>query len=125
MTTNKLCLVYRRTLNRASKKTTKFSVFDKKAPDTRRSKFLKPRSLQVVNDCFKNESNAVVRVFLQRLNRARCQRPAEDWNYFLRPDRAGIESGKKPEASLILYYPTRVITYTHPPFVNISPPFIN
>jgi hypothetical protein len=28
---------------------------------------LKPRSLQVVNDCFKNESNTVVGVFLQRL----------------------------------------------------------
>jgi hypothetical protein len=28
---------------------------------------LKPRGLQVVNDCFKNESNAVVGVFLQRL----------------------------------------------------------
>jgi glycosyltransferase involved in cell wall biosynthesis len=53
----------------ASKKTTKFSVFGKKAPNTRLSKFLKPRSLQVVNDCFKNESNAVVGVFLKRLLR--------------------------------------------------------
>jgi hypothetical protein len=51
----------------ASKKTTKFSVFDKKGPNTRLSKFLKSRSLQEVNDCFKNESNAVVGVFLQRL----------------------------------------------------------
>jgi hypothetical protein len=51
----------------ASKKTTKFSVFDKKGSNTRLSKFLKPRSLQEVNDCFKNESNAVVAVFLQRL----------------------------------------------------------
>jgi septal ring factor EnvC (AmiA/AmiB activator) len=51
----------------ASKKTTKFSVFDKKGLNTRLSKFLKARSLQVVNDCFKKESNAVVGVFLQRL----------------------------------------------------------
>jgi hypothetical protein len=57
-----------KTLNSASKKTTKFSVFDKKAPNTRLSKVLKPRSLQVINDCFKNESNAVVGVFFQRLN---------------------------------------------------------
>jgi hypothetical protein len=49
----------KRHLVRASKKTTKFSVFDKKGPNTRLSKFSKPRSLQVVNDCFKNERNAV------------------------------------------------------------------
>jgi hypothetical protein len=48
----------------ASRKTTIFSVFDKKALHTRLSKFSKPRSLQVVNDCFKNKSNAVVGVFL-------------------------------------------------------------
>ncbi len=30
---------------------------------------MKPRSLQEVDDCFKNESNAVVGVFLQRLNK--------------------------------------------------------
>ncbi len=53
----------------ASKKTTKFSVFDKKAPNTSLSKFLKPRSLQVVNDCFKNERKALVGVFLQRLRK--------------------------------------------------------
>lgn len=50
----------------ASKKTKVFSVFDKKAPNTRLSKFLKPRSLLIVNNCFKNE-NAAVGVFLQRL----------------------------------------------------------
>ncbi|WP_235208357.1 hypothetical protein, partial [Saccharicrinis fermentans] len=41
--------------------------FDKKASKTRLSIFLKPRSLLIVNDCFKNENNAVFGVFLQRL----------------------------------------------------------
>ncbi|GAF05276.1 hypothetical protein [Saccharicrinis fermentans] len=49
------------------KKTTVFSVFDKKASKTRPSIFLKIRSLLIVNDCFKNENNAVFGVFLQRL----------------------------------------------------------
>ena len=60
-----------RLLTSASKKTKIFPVFDKKAPNTRLSKFLKPRSLLFVNDCFKNENNAVVGVFLQRLFRNR------------------------------------------------------
>jgi hypothetical protein len=34
---------------------------------TRFLKFLKPRSLLLVKDCFKNESNAVFGVFSQRL----------------------------------------------------------
>ncbi len=38
-----------------------------KASKTRLSIFLKPRSLLIVNDCFKNENNAVFGVFLQRL----------------------------------------------------------
>ncbi len=42
-------------------------VFDKKASNTRLSKVLKPGSLQIVNDRFKNKNNAVVDVFLQRL----------------------------------------------------------
>lgn len=49
------------------KKTVYFQVFDKKTSKTRLSKFLKSRSLLIVNDCFKNESNAVFGVFLQRL----------------------------------------------------------
>jgi hypothetical protein len=44
-----------------------FQVFDKKTSKTRLSKFLKSRSLLIVNDSFKNESNAVFGVFLQRL----------------------------------------------------------
>ncbi len=67
----KQVVLYGQTLNSASKKTTKFSVFDKTGPNTRISKFFKPRSLQEVNDCFKNESNAVVGVFLLRLNSVR------------------------------------------------------
>lgn len=58
-----------RLLTSASKKTKIFPVFDKKAPNTRLSKFLKPRSLLFVNDCFKNENNEVVGVFLQRLTK--------------------------------------------------------
>ncbi|MCF6331739.1 MAG: efflux RND transporter periplasmic adaptor subunit [Draconibacterium sp.] len=60
----------------ASKKTTYFHSFDKKASKTKPapncrglSKFLKPRSLLLVNDCFRNESNEVFGVFLQRLFR--------------------------------------------------------
>jgi outer membrane protein assembly factor BamB len=45
----------------------KFQVFTKKASNTRLSKFLNPGSLHVVNDWFKNESNEVVGVFLERL----------------------------------------------------------
>ncbi|GAF04951.1 hypothetical protein JCM21142_93674 [Saccharicrinis fermentans DSM 9555 = JCM 21142] len=56
-----------RVLYSGCKKTTVFSVFDKKASKTRLSIFLKPRSLLIVNDCFKNENNAVFGVFLQRL----------------------------------------------------------
>ena len=56
-------------LDSARKKTKLFSVFDKKASNTRLSKFLKLRSLLFVNDCFKNKNNAVVDVFLQRLDR--------------------------------------------------------
>lgn len=44
-------------------------VFDKKKAKTRLSKFLKSRSLHKVNDCFKNESNTVFAVLLQRLNK--------------------------------------------------------
>mgnify|MGYP006879618216 CR=1 FL=1 len=53
------------------KKTPCFWIFDKKPSKTRLSKFLKPRSLLIVNDCFKNENNAVFGVFLQRLNKIR------------------------------------------------------
>jgi hypothetical protein len=35
-------------------------IYVKKAPKTRLSKFLKPRSLLFVNDCFKNENNAEI-----------------------------------------------------------------
>ena len=58
------------------KKTELFSVFDKnracelnevKTSKIRLAKFLKPRSLLSVNDCFKNEYNAIFGVFLQRL----------------------------------------------------------
>lgn len=41
----------------------------KKTPTTKLSKFLKTRSLLVVNYCFKNENNAVFGVFLQKLYR--------------------------------------------------------
>jgi hypothetical protein len=51
----------------ACKKTLHFWVFDKKTSKTRLSKFLKPRSFLVVNDCFKNENNAAFGLFLQRL----------------------------------------------------------
>ncbi|MDA3954387.1 MAG: FG-GAP-like repeat-containing protein [Bacteroidales bacterium] len=51
----------------ACKKTPRFEFFDKKTSKTRLSKFLKLRSLIIVNDCFKNESNAEFGVFLQRL----------------------------------------------------------
>jgi hypothetical protein len=54
----------------ACKEILRFLVFDKKTSKTRLSKFLKPRSLLIVNDCFKNENNAVFGLFLQRLNRA-------------------------------------------------------
>jgi hypothetical protein len=57
------------TLVSASKKTCNFCGFDKKTSKIRLSKFLKLRSLQMVNDCFKNESNAIFDVFLQRLIR--------------------------------------------------------
>jgi hypothetical protein len=56
-----------------SKKTKEFKVFDKKEPNTRVLKFLKPRSLPFVNDCFKNENSAVVGVFLQRLFMSMCR----------------------------------------------------
>jgi hypothetical protein len=49
------------------KKITNSQAFDKKALNTRLSKFLNPGSLPIVNDWFKNESNAVLGVFLQRL----------------------------------------------------------
>jgi len=49
------------------KKTELFSVFDKKTSKIRLAKFLKTRSLLSVNDCFKNEHNAIFGVFLQRL----------------------------------------------------------
>jgi len=51
----------------ASKKTTFFTVFDKKTPKTRLAKFLKTGSTPEAYDCFKNEHNAVFGVFLQRL----------------------------------------------------------
>ena len=60
----------------ASKKTKLFLVFDKnrarelnevKTSKIRHAKFLKPGSLLSVNDCFKNEHNAIFGVFLQRL----------------------------------------------------------
>ncbi len=59
-----------------SKKNAYIQVFDlsakarqagKNVSKTRLAKFLKPRSLLFVNDCFKNEYNAVFGVFLQRL----------------------------------------------------------
>jgi len=59
------------------KKTELFSVFDKnraselnevKTSKIRLAKFLKTRSLLSVNDCFKNEHNAIFGVFLQRLD---------------------------------------------------------
>ncbi|GAF05640.1 hypothetical protein JCM21142_104383 [Saccharicrinis fermentans DSM 9555 = JCM 21142] len=53
--------------NKIIVETSVFSVFDKKASKTRLSIFLKPRSLLMVNDCFKNENNAIFGVFLQRL----------------------------------------------------------
>jgi len=49
------------------KKTLVFFFFDKKTSRTRLAKFLKTRSLLIVNDCFKNKHNAVFGVFLQRL----------------------------------------------------------
>ena len=61
----------------ASKKTKLFLVFDKnrarelnevKTSKIRHAKFLKPRSLLSVNDCFKNEHNAIFGVFFQRLS---------------------------------------------------------
>jgi len=52
-----------------SRKTLEFSGFDKKASYTRLSKFLKTRSLLFVNDCFKNENNAVDGVFLLKPER--------------------------------------------------------
>jgi hypothetical protein len=55
-------------INSASKKTMNSQVFSKKASNTRLSEFLNPRSLHRVNDWFKNESNEVVDVFLERLN---------------------------------------------------------
>jgi len=55
--------------NSACKKTTIFQVFDKKTSKTRLSNILKIGCLPFLNDCFKNESNAVSGVFLQRLNR--------------------------------------------------------
>jgi len=51
-----------------------FLVFDKKTSRTRLAKFLKTRSLIIVNDCFKNKYNAVFGVFLQRL----FNNPAKD-----------------------------------------------
>ena len=54
----------------ARKKTILFSVFDEKTSKTRLSKFLNLRSLLFVNDWFKNESNEVFGVFLQRLTSA-------------------------------------------------------
>jgi len=59
------------------KKTHVFFTSDKKTSKTRlasflrvshRQEFLKTRSLFIINDCFKNEHNAVFGVFLQRLN---------------------------------------------------------
>ncbi|MCF8362078.1 MAG: hypothetical protein K9G70_05595, partial [Prolixibacteraceae bacterium] len=61
-------------INSASKKTKEFSVFVKKAPNTRLSKFLKSRSPDSRDDCFKNENNAVVGVFLQRINKSLLNR---------------------------------------------------
>jgi TonB-linked SusC/RagA family outer membrane protein len=55
-------------IDSASKKTKNSQVFDKKASKARLSKFLNPGSLLMVNDWFKNESNAVFGVFFQRLN---------------------------------------------------------
>jgi len=59
------------TVSSSCKKTREFPVFDKKTSKTRLSKFLKPGSLQIVNDCFKNESNEVFGVFLQRLSKSK------------------------------------------------------
>ena len=67
---------FQQTLISGCKKTELFSVFDKnraselnevKTSKMRLAKFLKPRSLLSVNDCFKNEHNAIFGVFLQRL----------------------------------------------------------
>jgi iron complex transport system permease protein len=49
------------------KKTTNSQVFNKKVSDTGFSKFLNPGSLHMVNEWFKNKSNAVVGIFMQRL----------------------------------------------------------
>ena len=56
-------------LTSVCQKTPCFKVFDKKTTKTRLSKFLEPRSLLWVNNCCKNESNAVFGVFLQRLTK--------------------------------------------------------
>ena len=53
-------------LNSGCKKTELYSVFDKKTSKIRLAKFLKPRSLLSVNDCFKNEHNAIFGVFLSK-----------------------------------------------------------
>jgi len=59
------------------KKTHIFFVCDKKTSRTRLAEFLKTRSLLIVNDCFKNEQNAVFGVFLQRLINYSCESMVE------------------------------------------------
>jgi alpha-galactosidase len=54
------------TVENDSKRTTNSRVFTKKASNTRISKFLNPGSLHEENDWFKNKSNEVVGVLLER-----------------------------------------------------------
>ncbi len=52
---------------RNCKRTLNIQVFDKKASKTRLSKSFETKEFTLVNDCFKNENNAVFDVLLQRL----------------------------------------------------------